>query len=102
MGPVRAWVRRVRREIRILRLVTDHPLHAGRRVQAALRWRRLSLANWVSPGHQVIPFAGNAVLTWPRQASSVEICARFGLGEFEDMAFCVHLLRPGELFCDVG
>lgn len=30
------------------------------------------------------------------------LCARFGLGEYADMAFCLHALRPEDLFCDVG
>jgi FkbM family methyltransferase len=35
-------------------------------------------------------------------AGSTMICARYGLGEYEGMAFAVHALRPDDLFCDVG
>lgn len=50
----------------------------------------------------MVPYVGGAVLHWPEAAGSVMICARFGLGEYTDMAFCLHLLRPEDLFVDVG
>lgn len=50
----------------------------------------------------MVPYVGGAVLHWPEAAGSVMICARFGLGEYADMAFCLHFLRPEDLFVDVG
>jgi FkbM family methyltransferase len=50
----------------------------------------------------VVPYVGDAVLVWPKESSSVGLCAKYGLGEYTDMAFCLHFLRPGDLFTDLG
>ncbi|WP_332698209.1 FkbM family methyltransferase [Devosia sp.] len=100
-GP-RQFARNIRSRVRVLRAVLAHPIHEGRRAEAAKRWLRLTFADWVAPGHQVIPYVEGAVLVWRREATSVMICARYGLGEFEDMAFVLHFLRSEDLFCDVG
>lgn len=39
---------------------------------------------------------------WPEAAGSVGKCAKFGLGEFADMLFTLTMLRPNDLFADVG
>jgi FkbM family methyltransferase len=66
-------------------------------------WARKLAAITISPTHQIaIPYINGAILHWPAMASSVGLCARFGLGEYADMAFCLHLLREGDLFCDIG
>ena len=102
MKGLRQLVRNIRSRVRVLRAVLAHPIHEGRQFEAAKRWLRLTFADWAAPGHQVIPYVEDAALVWRREATSVLICARYGLGEFEDMAFVPHLLRSDDLFCDVG
>lgn len=88
---------------RVLQAVWRHPLHRSRRIAAVVDWLRLQAAINLTPTNQItVPYVGGAVLSWPKEASSVMICARYGLGEYADMAFCLHLLRPDDLFCDVG
>ena len=82
--------------------IARHPLNRARPVTALVRWARMSRTLKHATGAVTIPFVGSTVLVWVRGAGSVRICAKFGLGEFEDMAFCLHFLRPGDLFCDVG
>lgn len=68
-----------------------------------MRWLRLAGASHLTPTRQIaIPYVGGALLNWPVTSSSVAICAKYGLGEYADMAFCLHLLRSEDLFCDVG
>jgi FkbM family methyltransferase len=66
-------------------------------------WLRLSASSALTPTHQIaVPYIDGAILHWPAQATSALLCARYGLGEYADMAFCLHLLRPTDLFCDIG
>lgn len=96
-------IKRLGRSVSRLKAIYDHPLHRGRRIAAVISWLRLALSNHLTPTRQIaIPYVGGAVLNWPVASSSVSICAKYGLGEYADMAFCLHLLRPEDFFCDVG
>lgn len=89
--------------LRIISRIVNHPLHKGRRIKALANFLSISIAKRLTPVHQItIPYIEGAVLNWPKGATSVMICARYGLGEYTDMAFCLHLLREDDLFCDVG
>lgn len=94
---------KLRRVYGVMRAVANHPLHRGNRARAVLRWTRLLAAVNLTPTRQIaVPYINGAVLHWPADSTSVMICARYGLGEHTDMAFCLHLLRPEDLVCDVG
>jgi FkbM family methyltransferase len=98
-----ATTKKIGRLCRLVASVITHPLHREHKIKALTRWVRLALANRLTPTHQItIPYVAGAVLHWPAPSTSVVICARYGLGEYEDMVFLLHLLRPGDLFCDVG
>lgn len=84
------------------REIAEHPLHRARRLRATLRGAWLTFRRRRSNGDLVVPYVGGAVLVWPKGVSSVRKSAEFGLGEYEDMAFCLHALRAGDLFCDIG
>lgn len=87
----------------VMRRIAQHPTNRGKPLSAIMRWLRLCLASYLTPTRQIaIPYVGSAILNWPAGATSVMICARYGLSEYGDMAFCLHLLRPDDLFCDVG
>ncbi|MDL2198443.1 FkbM family methyltransferase [Halopseudomonas aestusnigri] len=81
----------------------NHPLHRRQKLKSLMRWMSLTLSSYLTPTRQIaIPYVGGAILNWPRESTSVMICARYGLGEYADMAFLLHLLREKDLFCDVG
>lgn len=91
------------RLLEIARTVMNHPLHRKQKARSLLRWVSLALSSRLTPTRQIaIPYVGDAILNWPSESTSVMICARYGLGEFADMAFLLHLLRKDDLFCDVG
>lgn len=95
--------RRLRRVYGVMRAIASHPLHRGHRSRAVLRWIRLAASLTLTPSRQItVPYVAGSVLHWPESATSPAICARYGLGEYADMAFCLHVLRPEDLFCDVG
>jgi FkbM family methyltransferase len=96
-------LRKIIRLCHVLVWISKHPLHKGQRVRALLSFTSLALARKLTPVHQItIPYVGGAFLHWPLEATSVTICACYGLGEYADMAFCLHMLRDEDVFCDVG
>jgi FkbM family methyltransferase len=80
----------------------NHPLNAKRKAGALLDFVRWQLASRLAPGPIAVPMAGEArILAQPgMNGATGNVYA--GLHEFQDMAFTIHLLRPGDLFVDVG
>jgi len=87
-----------------LRTIANLPLNRGKRMSSVvdyLRWqaaRRLMPApvdfNW--------QFVNDSLLRVRTRNLNTIACFVSGLHEFEDMAFLLHLLRPTDLFVDVG
>lgn len=92
--------------VRYLRLsieIAQHPLHREKPLRSVLTYYRWLASALLSPTRSIaIPYIENSVLQWTDASGSVLISARYGLGEMNDMAFCLHLLRPGDVFCDIG
>jgi len=102
MAAPRIW-RKITRFTSVVAAIARHPLHRAHPIRAVWQATRLIGSSTLTPTHQVaIPYINDTILHWPVGASSVMLCARFGLGEYADMAFCLHALRPDDLFCDVG
>lgn len=96
-------VKKTYRLIGIAASVANHPLNRKHKVRALLRWISLILSSRLTPTRQIaVPYVGGSILNWPNESSSVTICARYGLGEYADMAFLLHVLRKDDLFCDIG
>ena len=71
-------------------------------------WRALGrLATWqlrcrLAPAGIVVPFVGGTRLLVRRGMTGATGNIYCGLHEFADMAFVLHLLRPADLFVDIG
>ncbi len=85
-----------------LRFIWNHPLTRGSRAQALLRWAEWQALSRIHGDDLVMPFAGSAKLLVRRGMAGATGNVYCGLHEFEDMGFVLHLLRPGDLFVDVG
>jgi FkbM family methyltransferase len=87
---------------RTIQFVLTHPFTRGHRITALARlfkWQLLSRLRKQPVVHQ---FTKNSKLwVWKGLAGATGniYC---GLHEFEDMAFLLHLLRPDDLFIDIG
>jgi FkbM family methyltransferase len=82
--------------------VWTHPLNQRSRRSAVLRWLRWKAAANVALGPTVVPYIGETVLLSEKNSNSVTKCVFYGLQEFNEMGFFLHVLRAGDLFCDVG
>ena len=89
--------------LQTLRFITDHPLNSGRKIGALGRFTRWQIGSRLLPGSAVaVPFvnASRLLITPGMTGATGNIYT--GLHEFEDMAFLLHVLRPDDLFVDVG
>lgn len=85
-----------------LRFIWQHPLTSRRRVQAIERYVRWQLGSRLSPGPVVVDFVNGARLVVRPGMTGATGNVYVGLHDFDDMAFVLHVLRPDELFVDVG
>ncbi len=85
-----------------LRAILCHPLVRRQPVRVLARWLRWSLGSRLAPGAVVVPFVGETCLMGARGMNGAVESVHVGIAEFEDMAFLLHLLRPDDLFVDVG
>ncbi len=87
---------------RAIREVTGHALNANRTWRAIgdyLRWnigRRLLRADYV------LPMANDAVIILSDRQNYATLSFTCALWDFEEMLFLTHLLRPDDLFVDIG
>ena len=85
-----------------LAFIWNHPLNRRSRVAAIGRFAKWQMFSRLLNGPLALPFV-NGTCLWARPgmagATGNYYC---GLHEFRDMAFVLHVLRPGDLFVDVG
>jgi FkbM family methyltransferase len=79
-----------------------HPLNRGHEITAIRRWAQWQLASRLAPGPILIPFVENTRLVAHPGETGITGNIYYGLAEYEDMAFTLHLLRSGDQFTDVG
>lgn len=85
-----------------IRFIAHHPLSRGRRVKNLSRFVGWQLRSRVLPQPSTFAFANDARMYVERGMRGVTANLYVGLDEFDDMSFTLHLLRPGDLFVDVG
>jgi FkbM family methyltransferase len=85
-----------------VRFVLQHPLGRAHPVAALARFARWQFASRVGFGPNVVPYVEDAHLIVSRGMTGATGNVYVGLHEYDDMAFILHLLRPGDLFVDIG
>lgn len=88
--------------VKTLSYILRHPLNRSYRLAAVLRWLRWQIASRLAPGPIIVGFGPNTSLAVSRGMTGATGNIYTGLHEFEDMAFLLHFLRPGDMFVDVG
>jgi FkbM family methyltransferase len=82
--------------------ICNHPLNKNNRFSALNRWLKWQVASRLAPGAVAVNFVDDVQLLTERGMTGATGNIYTGLHEFEDMAFVMHFLRPGDLFIDVG
>ena len=85
-----------------LRYITNHPLCRNAPIQGVGRWMAWQIRARLATGPVAFDFVEPARLFARSGLTAATANLYVGMQEFDDMAFAVHMLRPGDLFCDVG
>ncbi len=85
-----------------LRIIWNHPVNQGARVDSVLGFFKWQLGSRLVSGPVVVPLVNDAKLVLRRGMHGATGNLYCGLAEFEDMSFVMHALRPDELFVDIG
>jgi FkbM family methyltransferase len=67
-----------------------------------MRFAKWQIGSWLVPGKVLVPWVNGSRIFSGFMMSGSAGCAYSGLHEFEEMAFCLHFLRPNDLFVDIG
>lgn len=84
-----------------LRFILAHPLNRGRPFVALAKYGAWQLSSRIWSERE-FHWVGDAKLKVQRGMTGATGNIYCGLHEFVEMAFLLHLLRPGDLFLDVG
>lgn len=88
--------------VNTLRFLLQHPLGQEHPLATLERYARWQLTSRLGFGPLVVPFVEDASLIVSRGMTGATGNIYVGLHEYDDMAFVLHLLRPGDLFIDIG
>ncbi len=85
-----------------LKFVANHPVNRDRRFRAVAEYGFIQIAARLTPGDVCVEFPNRTrLMVSPHMKGAAHFIAP-RLVEFDDMAFVMHFLRPGEMFADVG
>ena len=88
--------------LKTLRFIWTHPLNEQGRLSALGRFFRWQIVSRLAPGRTKVPFVGETRLFMRKGMTGATGNYYCGLHEPDEMGFVLHLLRPGDLFLDVG
>jgi FkbM family methyltransferase len=88
--------------VRTLKEITGHPLNADRKWHAIGDYLRWNIGRRLLQADYVLPLLGDAVMILSNRQNYATLSYTCVLWDFEEMLFLTHLLRPGDLFLDVG
>lgn len=93
---------RVRDSLRALREITNHPLNTHRRLHAIGDYLRWNIGRRLLQVDYVLPLADRASIVVSNRENFATLAYTCTLWDFEEMVFLTHLLRPDDLFLDIG
>jgi FkbM family methyltransferase len=99
---VRKFKRSIRKFKRSLFFIFDHPFNQDRKVRVLWIWFRWQIVSRFRKGKHIHQYVDDAKLYVQQGQAGVTGNIYCGLQEWNDMAFVLHFLRPGDLFLDVG
>ncbi|HMY15391.1 MAG TPA: FkbM family methyltransferase [Polyangium sp.] len=94
--------KRIVSRLNTLKFLAQHPLGRQQPRATALRFVRWQIASRIGLGPSIVPFVEDAHLVVSRGMTGATGNIYVGLHEYEEMSFVLHLLRPEDLFADIG
>lgn len=84
------------------RFIAEHPLTRADKLKAFSRWLRWQIGSRILRWPVAVPFVDDTRLLVKPGMTGATGNIYCGLHEYEDMGFVLHLLRPDDLFVDIG
>ncbi len=88
--------------INTLKFITSHPLNKSNKLGALVRFVQWQFRARISKAPFVHAFTEKSKLYVSKGETGATGNVYCGLHEFYDMGFLLHLLKPGDLFVDIG
>lgn len=85
-----------------VRLIVSHPLAAGNRLGAMGRYLGWNIGRRLINAGYLVKLAGDAELVVTAGENYGTLAYAQGVWDFGDMMLLLHMLRPGDLFADIG
>lgn len=85
-----------------VRMFRQHPLTRDHFFSTAWRYAKWQVGSRLVPGPVVVPWVGPCRLVMEPAMWGATMNHYCGLQDFESMVFVIHVLRPEDLFLDVG
>jgi len=86
----------------VLHFITNHPLNRNQQLRALLRFAGWQIRSRLQPGPVISDWIGGVRFYVQRHEYALTGNIYTGLYEFHEMAFLLHILRPDDLYIDVG
>jgi FkbM family methyltransferase len=86
----------------VLAAVWNHPLNRGSRVRAVRDYFVWNVARFGMDAKHVIPLTDDLDIILGKKENYGSAVYAHNLSDYHEMLFLAHLLRPGDLFLDVG
>ena len=93
---------RITDQINFFKLILNHPLTRKRRTNTLLNWLFWKIGSRLVPGDVLVPYVNNTLLLVRPGMKGATLNIYVGLAEFNDMSFISHVLRPDDIFYDIG
>lgn len=88
--------------LRVLRSIVSHPLNQGAEFRALMRFLRWQVGSRLTSGAMVFEWVNGAKFLARTGETGLTGNIYNGFQEYAEMAFVLHVTRPGDLFVDVG
>ena len=88
--------------LRLIKFIVTHPLNRSAPARALSRFARWQMAYRLLPHPVALPFVNKTSLVTERNMTGATGNWYCGLHEVDEMGFVLHMLRPADLFMDVG
>jgi FkbM family methyltransferase len=94
--------RGLKAKVGVIRWLLNAPLNRGAKLAAIVRITKWQVGSRLLAHPVAWKFVGDTRMFLARSTPGATLNLYCGLHEYEDMAFVCHVLRPGDLFVDVG
>ena len=88
--------------LQTIKFIINHPLNRGHKLTSILRYVKWQIGSRLVPGAVVFEWINGSKFIVRNGATGLTGNIYTGLHEFSDMGFLLHVLRPADLFVDIG